>query len=77
MVIEPGNVGVEAAVHVWREAKSQSIRAIAGVAFIGPWILIENLQNRLIDTNAQRVHLLDLGRPEHPVALRSGVGFSV
>ncbi len=67
VVIEPGNVGVEAAIHVWREAKSQSIRTIAGGAFIGPWILIENVQNRLIHADSERVHGFDLVRSERIV----------
>ena len=56
VVIETGNVGVEAAVNVGGEAKPQSIRTIAGVEFIGRWILIEKVQDRLIDPDSLRVH---------------------
>ena len=72
MVVEPGNVGVEAGVGGWRKPKTERVRTVAGI-FVGRWVLIENGQYPRTGADSERVHRFDLRRPERIVArLNSG-----
>src|SRR5579872_6896835 len=73
--VEPGDVGVETGVGIGGEAITENVRTVARI-FVGKRILPENVLDRRIGSDSQRVHGPDLCRTEGVIAGRNA-GHSV